>query len=72
MASIPIQSDEKGLFLAVGPERADEVRTVLSNATIPFVEDDPDGAGCAGPGTVVFRLGRGVEESTLYRALESL
>lgn len=71
MASVPIQFDERGMFLMVGPERTEELRTTLSLAGIEFVEEEPDGAGCAGPVVAVFRVASGVPANALRRALKA-
>jgi len=72
MSSIPIQTDEGGAYLTVGPERADELRVALSLAAVAFDEEDQDGAGCAGPIVAVFRLASGVDLKLVRQVLEDL
>lgn len=51
-----ISHDDRGPCLVLPFERADEVRARLTSLGVGFVEDDADGAGCAGPVWVVLRL----------------
>ena len=59
-----ISRDERGPYLVLPFERADEVRGVLSVLGIAFEDDPGDGAGCAGPVWTMLRL----DEASLDRA----
>ena len=53
---IRIEVDERGPFVAVGFERADEARAGLTKLGIPFDDASDQGAGCAGPVWAELRL----------------
>lgn len=51
-----VEVDERGPFVAVGFERAQEARARLVELAIPFEDVSDHGAGCAGPVWAVLRL----------------
>jgi len=53
---IRIEVDERGPFVAVGFERADEARAALTARGLPFEDASDQGAGCAGPVWAELRL----------------
>jgi len=53
---IPIERDERGAYLTVGLDRADELREALSGAGVAFAEEGDENCGCGGPVLAVFRL----------------
>lgn len=63
-----IERDERGPFLMIALERADEARLALIDAGIPFDESDADGAGCAGPQIAVLRFTEAPELDARVRA----
>ena len=59
--------DERGPYLAVGFERAEEVRAALLEAGVPFAEDPLE--GCTGPVYAVLRFSEDVDPAAVERAL---
>lgn len=62
-----IEEDEHGPFVAVGFDRAEDVRDALTAAGIPFREDGP--AGCSGPVYAVFRFERDLVQEEVTAVL---
>jgi hypothetical protein len=58
-----VEVDERGPFVAVGFERADEARARLVELGIPFHDASDQGAGCAGPVWAELRLDLAAWES---------
>lgn len=51
-----VEVDERGPFVAVGFEQAQEARALLVELGIPFEDVSDQGAGCAGPVWAQLRL----------------
>jgi len=56
MGDLQVSHDERGPYLTLPFERADEVRALLTSIGVGFEEDEQHGAGCAGPVWVMLRL----------------
>lgn len=54
-----VSHDDRGPYLVLPFDRADDVRSTLISIGVDFHEDEQDGAGCAGPVWVVLRLDAG-------------
>jgi hypothetical protein len=53
---VQVSHDDRGPYLVLPFERADDVRALLISLGIGFDDEQQDGAGCAGPVWVVLRL----------------